>query len=211
MRRMSAVATAELLHPEPMTLEQWADLDEDEPGELVDGWLVEEEVPTNLHEAVVSWLIRILGSWIVPKGGWVFGSEHKLAVGTKRGRKPDVTMYLPGARLRRRESLSRTPPALVVEVLSPRPRDVRRDRKEKLGEYARFGVQLYWLVDPRARLLEMFELGGGSHRLLGSVSEGNVQVPGLEGLVLDMDALWGEVNRLDGEGEDDGDVGSGEG
>lgn len=207
---MSAVATAELLHPEPMTLEQWADLDEDEPGELVDGWLVEEEVPTNLHEAVVSWLIRILGSWIVPRGGWVFGSEHKLAVAAMRGRKPDVTMYLPGVRLRRRESLSRTPPALVVEVLSPRPRDVRRDRKEKLGEYARFGVQHYWLVDPRARLLEMFELGGG-HRLLGSVSEGKVQVPGFEGLELDMDALWSEVNRLDGDDEDDGDDESGDG
>ena len=41
MRRVSAVARAELLHPEPMTLEQWADLDEDEPGELVDGWLVD--------------------------------------------------------------------------------------------------------------------------------------------------------------------------
>ena len=208
---MSAGATAELFHPEPMTLEQWADLDEDEPGELVDGWLVEEEVPTNLHEAVVSWLISTLRSWMVPKGGWVFGSEHKLGVATARGRKPDVTVYLPGTRLRRNASLSRTPPAIVVEVLSPRPRDVRRDRKEKLGEYARFGVRFYWLVDPRARLLEMFELGGdGGHRLLGSVSEGKVEVPGLEGLELDMDGLWVEVNRLEGD-EDDGDAESGEG
>ncbi len=33
---MRARATAEVLRAEPMTLEAWADLDEDEPGELVD-------------------------------------------------------------------------------------------------------------------------------------------------------------------------------
>ena len=51
---MVNVASTEILSPEPMTLEQWADMDEDEPGELVDGALVEEEVPTILHEAVVA-------------------------------------------------------------------------------------------------------------------------------------------------------------
>ena len=42
---MRSIATAELIHPDPMTLEEWADMDEDEPGELVDGHLEEEEVP----------------------------------------------------------------------------------------------------------------------------------------------------------------------
>ena len=46
-----------------MTIAGWAAMDEDEPGELVDGRLVEEEVPDYVHEVVVAWLIRVLGGW----------------------------------------------------------------------------------------------------------------------------------------------------
>ena len=33
-----------------MTLAEWAELPEEEPGELVAGWLEEEEVPDYVHE-----------------------------------------------------------------------------------------------------------------------------------------------------------------
>src|SRR5262245_52157762 len=113
---MISGATAPLLDPRRMTLEEWADMDEDEPGELVDGQLVEEEAARHLHEVAVSWLIGTLRNWAIPHGGWVFGSEHKLGVASDRGRKPDVSMYLQGARFRANAGLSRTPPAVVVEV-----------------------------------------------------------------------------------------------
>ncbi|MCC6552972.1 MAG: Uma2 family endonuclease [Polyangiaceae bacterium] len=189
-----------------MTLEQWADLDEDEPGELVDGRLVEEEVPTHLHEIVVAWLIEQLRRWARPRGGWVFGSEHKLALGAGRGRKPDVTLYRAGAPLRRRDAVSRAAPDLVVEVVSPRPRDVRRDRLEKLHEYAQLGVRSYWLIDPEARLVEMCVLGpDGLYVLARSAAAGKVQPPELEDLELDLDDLWAEAD-----GMPDGDEGGGE-
>lgn len=197
MGGMGSTATAEILRPELMTLEQWADLEEDQPGELLDGRLVEEEVPTTLHEAVVSWLIEVLRGWARPRGGWVFGSEYKLGVSARRGRKADVCMYAQGAPLRGRDALSRIPPTVVVEVLSQRPRDVRRDRMEKAIEYARFGVRWYWLVDPDAQLFELCELGPDGHYVQRlPASEGKVRVPGLDGLELDLDALWAEVAPL---------------
>lgn len=196
---MSSGAVAEVLLPQPMTLEAWAELDEDEPGELVDGWLEEEEVASHLHEVVVSWFLGALRAWAVPRRAPVLGSEHKLGVAPGRGRKPDVTMYDPGTHLGR-GSLSRTPPALVLEVLSSRPRDVRRDRQEKLGDYTRFGIRNYWLVDPEARLVEMFELGREEGpTLVVTASEGRVVVPGFEGLELDLDALWAEVDAYVGD------------
>jgi Uma2 family endonuclease len=78
---------------------------------------------------------------VSPRGGFAFGSELKLKVAPKRGRKPDASAYLPG-RLPpvRTASVTRQPPSIVVEVLSPRPRDVRRDMVDKLGDYAAFGV-----------------------------------------------------------------------
>src|ERR1051326_9318052 len=54
-----------ILHPalpqlgRPLTFEEWAAMDEDEPGEWVDGRLEEEEVPDLIHELVVSWLIHV--------------------------------------------------------------------------------------------------------------------------------------------------------
>ncbi|HSN99282.1 MAG TPA: Uma2 family endonuclease [Candidatus Nanopelagicales bacterium] len=202
---MAAIATADVLAPAPMTLEQWADLDEDEPGELVDGWLVEEEAPEHAHEVIVAWFVATLYGWIVPLGGFVLGSEHKLGVSPVRGRKPDVSLYAPGTRLGR-GSLSRTPPRMVLEVISARPRDARRDRLDKMSEYARFGVRSYWLVDPALRMLEGYELGEDGYyvRRFGA-AEGRVEVPGFEGLVLDLDALWAQVDRVIG--EDPGEAG----
>jgi hypothetical protein len=40
-----------------MTLAEGAAMDEDEPGELVEGRLVEEEVPDVVHELCVTWLV----------------------------------------------------------------------------------------------------------------------------------------------------------
>jgi Uma2 family endonuclease len=197
MLSMVARAPAEVFEPKPLTLEQWAAMDEDAPGELVDEQLVEEEVPTILHEAVVSWLIEVLRRWARPRGGWVFGSEYKLAVSARRGRKADVCMYASGVPLRGREALSRTPPTVIVEVISQQPRDVRRDRMEKASEYARFGVRWYWLVDPNAQLFEIWELGPTNQYVqVNAASAGKVTVAGLDGLDLDLDALWAEVAPL---------------
>jgi len=126
-----------------MTLEEWAALDEEVEGELVDGILEEEERPTFLHEIVVAWLIRPLHTWARRRRGLVASSETKIAVGPRRGRKPDVSVYLPGRVPPLADALVRVPPHLAVEVASPRPRDVRRDRVEKLGDYARAGASLH--------------------------------------------------------------------
>ena len=140
-------------------------------------------MPTVLHEAVVSWLIHFLGAWLRPGGGWVFGSELKLAVAPARGRKPDVSMYLRGAALpSAHSSLARVPPSVVVEVVSPRPRDGRRDRVEKLPDYAGFGVAYYWLVDPQLRTLEVLALKPRRKpALVLAASSGKRQIPAAQG------------------------------
>jgi Uma2 family endonuclease len=186
-----------------MTIGEWADLDEDEPGELVDGRLEEEEEPSYLHEAVVAWLFYTLRAWAAARGGWVFGSESKFAVAPQRGRKPDVSVYFAGAPLPgKHDEVARVPPQIMVEVLSPRPRDARRDRIDKTRDYAGFGVRQYWIVDPEVRVLEVLELGAdGRYAIALTVSEGVHPVPGCEGLTLDLDALWAEIDRLPDGGE----------
>lgn len=185
-----------------LTVEAWEALPEDEPGELVRCELTEEELPDALHELAVSWLIALFRSWLGTRGGFVFGSELKLAVSEQTGRKPDVSVFLPGGSRPSRRGALRTPPDIVVEVVTPSPRDERRDRIEKMGEYAAFGIRHYWLVDPALGSLEVFELGphaGGVARYTRvlAATEGTVtDIPGFEGLAIDVDALWAELARL---------------
>jgi Uma2 family endonuclease len=187
-----------------MTIDEWAAMPEDEPGELVDGRLEDEEVPDLVHETVVSWLIGVLRAWFVVRGGFVFGSEAKYGLTPRRGRKPDVTVHFPGGPKLPRRGPVRVPPSLAIEVVSPRPRDSRRDRVEKPDDYARFGVRNYWIIDPEERTLEVFELGtDGRYVRAHAAADGIVaEVPGCPGLTLDLDALWAEVDRL-GPEEDD--------
>lgn len=188
--------TARVLEGEkPMSLEEWAALDEDVEGELVDGILEEEEMPSFLHEIVVAWFIRIVGTWVSRRRGQVAASEAKIAVGPRRGRKPDLSVYLPRGMPSLSEPLVRTPPHVVVEVASPRPRDVRRDRVEKIRDYARAGVAFYWIVDPTLRSFEVLELGADRRYTVAlAASRGRVRVPGCPGLNIDLDDLWREVD-----------------
>jgi Uma2 family endonuclease len=191
MTRQAAEDTA----TRPLTLEEWADLDDEVEGELVDGMLEDEEMPSFLHEIVVSWLNEALRRWARRRGGQVAGSETKIAVGPRRGRKPDLSVYLPRQLPRLDDRLVRLPPYLVVEVISPRPRDARRDRVDKLRDYARAGIAYYWIVDPQLRTLEIFELGKNRrYTLTLTAGSGRVRAPGCTGLILDLNALWKEID-----------------
>jgi len=180
----------------PMTLDEWAAMPEDEPGELVDGRLEEEEVPNLIHERAVAWLIRVLDVWLGLRG-FVFGSEAKYAVRPNRGRKPDVAVYLNPDGSRLRDSVVRVPPDIAVEVVSSTPRDERRDRIEKMDEYAAFGIRFYWILDPSLQSLEIFELAGGRYARAAHATEGRMEpVPGCAGLTIDLDELWNDLSRL---------------
>lgn len=180
-----------------LSVEAWAALGEDVEGELVDGLLVEEEVASLAHELVVSWLIRILGAWIVPLGGFVLGSGTKLVISARRGRKPDVLLFFgKSPRATSSPSSALDFADIVIEVITPTPRDQRRDRVDKKADYAALGVGQYWLVDPEARTLEILALDPSGRFLeVLAAAEGIHPIPGCAGLNLDLDALWAEVDR----------------
>lgn len=90
-----------------------------------------------------------------PQRGWVIESEIEIRFG-------DLLLVpdLAGWRLDDRgdDFLAVTPtervPTWVCEILSPTTRD--RDRNRKLPLYLARGVEVVWLVDPDARVIEAF-------------------------------------------------------
>jgi len=185
-----------------MSIEEWSDLPADVPGEIVEGRLVEEEMPDYIHEVIVVWLARMLANWGDERGAIVGGSDAKFAVARSRGRKPDVSVFLSGSPRPPRRGVVRVPPDIAIEVLSLGERDERRDRVEKAEEYAAFGIRWYWIVDPESRALEIRERSSDSrYQLLLRATDGRVTgVPGCPGLELDLDALWAKTDALGREG-----------
>jgi len=73
-------------------------------------------------------------------------------------------------------------PDLVIEVLSPGT--WQTDRTEKFFEYARAGVQEYWMADPDEPAVEVYLLKEGAYTLLGKHGPGETArselLPGLQ-------------------------------
>jgi Uma2 family endonuclease len=177
----------------PYTWSDFIELDEDDPRELLDGNLVEVEVPTRTHERIVAQLIALLSNWAWErKAGEVLASSYKIRIDDRRGTMPDVQFYRSGNLPQGQElGLERGRPDLAVEVVSPSSRS--KDSVRKLHDYASIAVPEYWLIDPEARTLERLVLQGGTYSIMEALEgDATFRPDSFEGLEIDMARLWGE-------------------
>ncbi|WP_438030281.1 Uma2 family endonuclease [Sorangium sp. So ce233] len=130
-------------------------------------------------------------------GGWIILDEPEL-----RFPDPDapgeIDALVPDLAGWRRERMPALPdtayfelaPDWICEVLSRSTEDV--DRDEKMPIYARQGVRHAWLVDPIARTLEVYVLGGD--RCWGPAvvhrDAACVRVAPFDAIELDLSVLW---------------------
>jgi Uma2 family endonuclease len=177
----------------PYTWDDFVALDEDDLRELIDGELVEVEVPRWKHEWIVGRLVILLDAWAQAEhGGRVVPSGYKLRISDRRGVMPDVQFYRIGndAPLDQEDGLVHGRPDLVVEVVSPSSH--RYDRVTKLRWYAQLGVPEYWLVDAAARTLECLVLREETYVIAASLAEDETFRPdSFEGLEIPLSKLWG--------------------
>ena len=76
-----------------------------------------------------------------------------------------------------------------MEVLSPS--NPAHDRSLKHELYAEAGVPEYWIIDPRARTVEIFVLRGAAYQLLGRFGEGeSARSDLLDGFAIDVDGIF---------------------
>lgn len=173
----------------------WPDflaLDEDDPRELVDGALLEIDVPNTKHEWIVARLIWLLTTWVEARAaGTVLGSGCKVRIDDRRGVMPDVLFVRRGREaIIGKEGIETGAPDLVVEVGSPK--SGRYDRVQKLTWYAAIGVPEYWIVDPERETLERLVLGADSRFVIaGSLGGADVFRPdSFPGLQVALADLW---------------------
>jgi Uma2 family endonuclease len=79
-------------------------------------------------------------------------------------------------------------PQLAVEVLSPA--NTRREREEKLNDYASIGIPEVWVISPEAKTVEILLLEEGRLRRSAILAEGAlipVRFPGVE---INIASIW---------------------
>lgn len=157
---MSSATTAK---PKLMTAEEfydWANRPENENRwfELVRGEVIELPPPRVRHGAVTGNAVRILGNYTFKRRkGYVVSNDSGIILerdpDTVRG--PDVALY-EGARSfdELPPKYGEIPPRLAVEVLSPG--DQADQIMHKITDYLRNGVELVWLIDPKARTVTVY-------------------------------------------------------
>jgi len=96
---------------------------------------------------------------------------------------PDLVFFGPSRRhLVHPDQAIRSAPDLVVEILSASTE--RIDRGRKMQAVARFGVPEYWIVDPRAKTVEVYRLAHAGFAQVQKAGEVEVvrsaTIPGLE-------------------------------
>jgi Uma2 family endonuclease len=173
------------------TWDDFIALEEDDLRELIDGELVEVEVPTVDHEGVVFNIAGFLGPWAREHGGRGLTSGYKVRVSARSGVMPDLQFYRSGNEISadQKQGLVRGRADLVVEVVSPSSR--RYDRVTKLGWYARLGVPEYWIVDLEARTLERLVLHDGTYVIAASLEGEEIFRPEtFEGLEIPLAKIW---------------------
>lgn len=174
----------------------YADLEAVPPhlvAEIIYGALVTHPRPSPRHAAAAN----LLSATVTPghqwgqggPGGWIFLSEPELHFG-----KNVVVPDLAGWRRERLPSLPdtaylETPPDWVCEILSNATE--RHDRNAKRSIYAGAGVPYLWLLDPRSKVLETFQLAGGRW-VLGAVFSDNqdVRAAPFDAIAFPLGQLW---------------------
>jgi Uma2 family endonuclease len=175
------------------TQHTWDDfiaLEEDDPRELIEGELVEVEVPTLSHERVVFNLAVFLGVWAREHGGVGLTSGYKVRISQRTGVMPDLQFYRKGNEpAGQDQGLVRGHADLVVEVVSTSSR--RYDRVKKLNWYAQLAVPEYWILDPEVRTLERLVLRDGGYLIAASLEGDETFRPeSFDGMEIPLEKVW---------------------
>lgn len=152
--------TSALPQSRPLTYDDLAAMPDDgHRYELIDGSLIVTPAPRPLHQRAVARLWRLLDDG-APAHLEVFLAALDVVLSDRTVMQPDVLVA------RRADLTDRNlpvPPVLAVEVLSPSTRHIDLGTKRLAFEAA--GVASYWVVDPDAPSLTVFELeGDGTYR-----------------------------------------------
>lgn len=163
-----------------MTIEDYLNYrdDTDSRYELVDGTLVKMRPESTLNTQIAAFLLATFLQLGIRHTQ--LGIRHQIAVAGARAtaREPDLMIHSEesAAAIEGRSqallTIDMPPPALVVEVVSPKQEN--RDYRHKRTEYAARHISKYWIVDPTAAKVTVLQWVDGLYE--EQIYQGNDRV-----------------------------------
>jgi Uma2 family endonuclease len=136
------------------TVDDYMNLPESAPFQLIDGKLIFMPSLKDIHQAISIHLATLL---------YLFVSKHKLGIvrnapldvhfDEKNIFQPDL-LFISNERKHILKDWVYGAPDLVVEIISKGTASF--DKKQKMETYGKYGVQEYWLIDPEKKTLQLF-------------------------------------------------------
>jgi Uma2 family endonuclease len=153
--------------------------------ELSNGRLEVLPMPTKTHQLILAFLYELLKAFTaVHAPGIVLfsGMRVRLQRGVRaKFRDPDI-VYMKAEHAHRCHEKFFDGADLAMEVVSPDPKDRKRDLEIKPREYARAGIAEYWIIDPEHRWIRVLTLRGRTYKVHGEFGPGimatSVLLPG---------------------------------
>lgn len=159
--------------------------------ELYDGEVFVVPSPLPRHQVAAHNIGDLFRSYGQSHGGIVLISPIDIIFSEFDVVQPDVVFFTRArAHLVQPDVPIRDAPDIAVEVLSPST--AATDRGKKMQMFARYRVPEYWLVDPRAKTVEIYTLADGTYFLGQVASAGDVaHSPALPDLSFAVDEIFG--------------------
>lgn len=180
----------ETLTKKAYTYEDYAQLPEGAPYQLIGGELIMAPAPTPYHQAISIRLAAKLLAFVEAHNlGAVLTAPIDVYLSEEDTPQPDL-IYIASDRLGIiGEQKIEGAPDLVMEILSPST--AYYDLKDKKRLYQAHGVKEYWIIDPKAKEIEVYENVDQQFQLTSrEAGQGTISSSLLNGFAVDLAAIF---------------------
>jgi len=182
------------------TYEDYLALDDEHSYEVIDGLLYYKNGDPSAmagvrpkHQIIVGKLLRTLGDKFKGKGCIPFSSPVDVILATSVFGdiivQPDVFVICDKNQINEKNVTG--VPALIIEVLSPS--SAKMDRLIKYKKYEQAGVAEYWIVDPDARLIEVYTLVAGRYQRAAYDEDDTITLSQFSDIIIDVTQIFEDM------------------
>jgi Uma2 family endonuclease len=148
--------------------------------EFTDGFLEILPMPTDRHQSILKLLFLLFFKVVEVPGGTVQFAPLRLQVRPGKFREPDLMLFLSATDARRQDRFWLGADLALEVVSADKP---ERDLVDKRFDYAEARVPEYWIVNPEAETITVYQLSGDVYSEAGVYRRGetaaSVLIPGL--------------------------------
>lgn len=165
------------------------EITEQQKAEFINGEVVIHSPVKRQHNEISVNLIHLLDVFVTKNDLGFVGIEKIMISLTRNDYEPDICFFRKEiSKAFKPEQVLFPTPDFIIEILSKKT--AQTDRGVKFEDYQNHGVQEYWMVDPKKKMVEKYLLQDGNYELVFKADKGNIESAVLEGFSIPIEAIF---------------------